>query len=208
MYLNISGGKLSSDIQVERVDLAFYFPVAFNYAILFDYYERHNLMVSERREFGFSSENKILGQLLTTFPVAPVADSARGLKYITLPRQMMVLPGGKGLDTLFGNNPDSSFVMVGGQEDVIGVTAIGAGFFWFEKYPTEDRVYIKGCECTDCTLYLRMMSDGGSIGLDDTVSLPAGREQMVIDKMVEFYMKERMIPQNVVNENVDDAQKK
>lgn len=208
VYLNLSGGKLSSDIQVERVDLAFYFPVAYNYAILQDYYERHNLARQERADMGFSGESKILGQLLTTFPVTPQDDSARGLKYIALPSSLMVLPGGRGLDSLFGPNTDSMWAIVGGQEDVIGLSPAGAGFAWFEKYPSEDRIYLKGCNCTDCTLYLRMMSDGGNIGLDDNVSLPAGRESLVMDKMTEFYMKSRFVPQNIINDNVDDAQKK
>lgn len=203
VYLNISGGKLSSDIQVERVDLAFYFPVAYNYAILFDYYEKHNLMVSERREYGFSGESKILGNLLTTFPVVTQEDETRGLKYVALPSSLMVLPAGRGIDSLFGKDLDSMFVLVGGPEDVIGLTPPGAGYAWLEG----EKLYLKGCDCTDCTLFLRMMSDGGSIGLDDEVKLPAGREMMVIDKMVEFYTKQRLMPQNIVNDNVDDLQK-
>lgn len=203
-YLSISGGKLSSDIQVERVDLAFYFPVAYNYAILQDYYERHNLMLAERREFGFSGESKILGNLLTTFPVVPQEDEARGLNYIALPSSLMVLPGGRGIDSLFGTDMDSMFVLVGGMEDVIGLTPPGAGYAWLEG----DKLYLKGCECTDCTLFLRMMSDGGKLGLDAEVKLPAGREMLVLEKMIEFYTKQRLTPQNIVNENVDDIQKK
>ena len=204
VYLNLSGGKLSSDIQVERVDLSFYFPVAYNYAILQDFYERNNLARQERAEQGLASENKILGSLLTTFPVVPQEDTARGLKYVALPSSLMILPGMRGIDSLFGQGMDSMFVLVGGPEDVIGLTAPGAGYAWLEG----EKLYLKGCDCADCALFLRMMSDGGGIGLDDTVKLPAGREDLVIDKMMEFYMKTRFVPQNIVNENVDDSQKK
>jgi hypothetical protein len=197
VYLNLSAGKLSSDIQVERVDLAFYFPVAFNFAILQDFYERNNLARQERAEQGFASENKILGSLLTTFPVVPQ-------EYVALPSSLMILPGGRGLDALFGKDLDSMFAIVGGPEDVVGLTAPGAGYAWLEG----EKLYLKGCECTDCTLFLRMMSDGGTIGLDDQAKLPAGREDLVVNKMMEFYMKTRFLPQNIVNDNVDDAQKK
>ena len=203
VYLNLSGGKLSSDIQVERVDLMFYFPVAYNFSILQDFYERNNLARQERAEQGFSSENKILGSLLTTFPVVPQDDAQRGLKYVALPSSLMILPGGRGLDALFGKDLDSMFVIVGGPEDVIGLTAPGAGYAWLEG----EKLYLKGCDCTDCALFLRMMSDGSTVGLDDQVKLPAGREDLVINKIMEFYMKTRFAPQNIVNDNVDDAQK-
>jgi len=206
VYLKISGGKLSSDVQVERVDLMFYFPVAYNYAILQDFYERHNLAVLDRREFGFSEGTTSLAQLLTTYQATPIEDTVRGLKYIELPKNLMVLPGSRGLNSIFGPNPDSQFVIVDGQVDVVGLTPAGAGFAWYEKYPTGARMYLKGCDCTDCTLFVRMLADGGSIGLDDEVFLPTGKEMLVIDKMVEFHT--RMTPENIVNENVDDIQKK
>lgn len=208
VYLNITGGKPSSDVNVKRVDLNFYFPVAYNYAILYDYYERHNLMVSEMRNMGFSQEGKILGELLTTYPVTAQKDTSRNLSYIVLPKKLMTLPAGKGLDSLFGGDPESLFVKVTGQSDVIGLEPPGSGYFWFEKYPSEDRVYIKGIYCTDCTLYLRMLADASDIDLDDEISFPSGREQMIIDKMVDFFTKERGLPENVVNENVDDIIKK
>lgn len=208
VYLNVSGGKLSSDVNVKRVDINFYFPVAYNYAVLYDYYERHNLMVSEMRNMGFSQEGKILGELLITYPVTAQKDTSRNLDYIVLPKKLMTLPAGRGLDSLFGGDPESLFVKVTGQSDVIGLEPPGSGFFWFEKCPSEDRVYIKGLHGTDCTLYLRMLADAGDIGLNDEISFPSGREQMIIDKMVEFFAKERGLPENVVNENVDDIIKK
>ncbi len=205
VYLKISGGKLSSDVQVERVDLAFYFPVAYNYAILQEFYERHNLAVSDRREYGSSEGTTSLAQLLTTYQATPIEDAVRGLKYLELPKNLMILPGSRGLNSIFGPNPDSQFVIVDGQADVVGLTPVGSGFAWYEKYPTGARVYLKGCDCTDCTLFVRMLADGGSIGLDDEVFLPTGKEMLVIDKMVEFHT--RMAPQNIVNENIDDIQK-
>ena len=208
VYLNITGGKPSSDVNVKRVDINFYFPVAYNYAILFDYYERHNLMVSEMRNMGYSQEGKILGELLTTYPVTAQKDASRNLSYIVLPKKLMTLPAGKGLDSLFGGDPESLFVKVTGQSDVIGLEPPGAGYFWFEKYSSEDRVYVKGLYCTDCTLYLRMLADASDIGLSDEISFPSGREQMIIDKMVDFFTKERGLSENIVNENVDDIIKK
>jgi len=203
VLLRASGGKLSNDVNVQRVDISTYFESAYNYAVLFDYYERHNIMMQEYRVFGFSGESKILEQQLCTLPVTPQKDTARKLNYAVLPKELMVLPGNRGLDSLFGGT-ESTFVKVSGQEAVIGIDPPGSGYFWFEKYPTENRVYIKGNDCTD-TLYVRMMVKGSDIGLDDEIDLPAGREQIVLDKMAEWFLGERMTPENVIKDNTDDA---
>jgi hypothetical protein len=205
VLLRVSGGKLSNDVEVKRVDISTYFASAYNYATLFDYYERHNLMVQEYRVFGFSGEFKILEQQLCTLPVTPQKDTSRKLNYIVLPKKLMVLPGNRGLDSLF-DSAESTYVKVSGQEAVIGLDPPGSGYFWFEKYPSENRVYIKGNDCTE-TLYIRMMIDAGDIWLDDDIDLPSGREQMVLDKMAEWFLGERMTPENTIKDNTDDARK-
>lgn len=205
VYLRIHGGKPSGDVNIKRVNVSFYFGPAYNYAVLLDYYERHNMMLREKRIMGYSSQ-KILSQQLCTYQVTAVEDSDRGLCYVVLPKSLMVLPGARGLDSIFGG-PEDSFVKVSGQEEVVGLEAAGAKFFWFEKYPSENRVYIKG-GCGDCPLYLRMMVDASDIGDKDEVMLPAGREALVLDKMAEWFLGERQIPENVINENVDDIRRR
>lgn len=204
VYLRIAGGKPSSDVNIKRVNISFYFSAAYNHALLFDYYEKHGLMMQERRLMGYSSQSNLLEQQLFTYPVTVTEDAARGLRYFPLPKSLLVMPGGRGLSEVFGDT-DSSFVKVGGQQEVVGLDATGANFYWFEKYPSEDRVYIKG-GCS-CDLFVRMMVDPSALSDTDEVNLPAGRESMVLDKMAEWFLGERALPENNINENVDDIHK-
>lgn len=203
VLLRVSGGKLSNDVNVKRVDISTYFESAYNFAVLYDYYERHNMMVQEYRLFGFSEESKILSQQLCTVQVSTQKDSARGFSYFVLPNQLMILPGGRGLDSLF-SGPESTFIKVNGQDEVIGLTAPGSGYYWYEKYPNEGRVYIKGSGCAD-PLFVRMMISGSDMGMDDEIAIPVGRDQMMIDKMAEWFLGERMTPENVIKNNTDDV---
>lgn len=206
VFLRVHGGKTSSDVNIKRPNISFFFEAAYNYAILFDYYERHNLMLSERRIMGYSDQSKLLEQQLCTYPVTTQYDETRKLCYVTLPADLMVMPGGRGLDSIFGGT-DGNYVKVNGQEYVDGLDPIGASFFWFEKYPNEARVYIKGNNCKNCDLFVRMMVSASSIGSKDEVQLPAGREKMILDLMAEWFTGERLLPENVVNENVDDIKR-
>lgn len=206
VLLRVSGGKLSNDVEVKRIDISTYFESAYNYAVLFDYYERHNLAVQEYRLHGYNPDSKILAQQLCTLPVSRSRDTVRKLDYFVLPKNLMVLPGNRGLDSIFGDT-ESTYVKVNGQDEVIGLDPVGSGFFWFEKYPDENRVYIKSNSCTD-PLYVRMMISGSDLGLDDDLSVPAGREQMMLDKMAEWFLNERMVPENLIKDNTDDGNRR
>lgn len=200
--IKISGGQLSPDVKVERVDIAAYLPAAVNYAVT----KEARIRKREARMDGLltSFQEAIDPDFVTTHCVKVLCDDKRDASYIALPKKLQFLPKNAGLKEVSpvqGNTPfhKSSRFSAGYVTSQIGQITT----YWFEQYPSEHRVYFSNLSPIVEDVLVHMIASIDDIGENEIVPIPAGMEVEVIDLLVEFSLGIRSIPQDNINDNSD-----
>ncbi len=205
VYLSVTGGVPSDDIQVDRADIRHLAPAAISEASDKFVKIQLNEAVQDWREFGIGRE-ALAQDLWLNYELTLVKDTGRKLYYVVLPGKITYLPGDRGLMQGFISGGEVRLQRVGGFSQVVHMPDLtGVIFMWTEKTSTDSRVYFKGLGLpVPETLTLRMcltadsFEDGEELPIPDQVALYA------IEYLTQYFLKQRQIPEDVTNTGIDE----
>lgn len=188
IHLNVSGGRLSPDVDISRPNVAAMLPAFISEAITI-------YMRQERREraqmmgVAPSFGNDVAGHFLSTYEINPVADDDRpGLYYAPLPGKVQIVPGNSGLGNVFSKNMRGSYIKVGSQDELIGIQLVDTTFYWYEKQSDGTaRLYFYNMGSPVCTLYTRLIVSLDDLAEDDIIPMPDAFAKSIIENMLLAY---------------------
>lgn len=203
IYINISGGKLTDDIHVQRVDIATYLPVALNWAIQ----KKHREDKRESRIDGIIN-NKVSSDLTYTYCVTDIKrDCKRDLDYIDLPVPIQALDNNRGLVSMFPVQGGESFRKMDGPNTFQGLDRVLTfPIFWYEQSVGGDRIYIKNLSPTikEAGVNVQLVPSIPDLGDDDTLPIPAGYEMDVMNICLKWFKEQRYGLKDYDPDNKDD----
>ncbi len=204
IYINISGGKLSDDVHLQRVDIATYLPVAINWGIQ----KKHREDKRDAMMDGISHKF-VSADLTYTYHVEEIKeDCKRNLKYIDLPVPIQSLDNNRGIVSMFPDYGGESFRKVMGPNHFQGLEVVFSGItiFWLEQSTGGDRIYIKNLSPTVSSVNLQVVPSIPDLDDDDTLPIPAGYEVDIVNLCIEYFKNQRFGPVDYSPDNRDDKQ--
>lgn len=202
VYLNLSGGKLSDDIHIQREDIETYLPAAISWAIV----KKDRIDKRDSMEEGIIN-NAVTADLTHTYLVDTIKeDSKRGLDYIDLPVPIQSLDNNRGVVSMFPTKGDQSFRKVGGPTHFqgLGIALSAVTLFWYEKTTDGDRIYIKNKSPFVKEVYVQLVPSIPDLDNDDTLPIPAGMEVEIIDLCIKFFRMQVYGETDYIIDNKDD----
>lgn len=202
VLLRVNGGKLTSQISVERIDIEVLLPAVIAAAWSNEMDKRMAQYIQLKRlgiDKPMSNEDFKITQYLT-----PSFDARKKAHYIDILNGVPILNGMsdyeispvEGVFSIYKINKLSDLT---GIEDCVN----GMAYAYFMKNPTP-RLYIHNI--TDaCELQVTTALNVDSIGDTDTLPIPANREFEVINALVQFFTGQRMMPDDKFIEQMDNA---
>lgn len=191
VYLNVIGGEVSPDANVQREDIANLLPAAVNYAIVaYNRMERREIIEEIRLLGGSGVSSKMNQEFLTTKVLSVQKDEARDLYYIELPFKVQTLPGNRGLDEVAPMQGTAPYVKVASRREIYGLEDCGTIFYWPEKVP-ENRIYLTGLGLPVCDHLVKVVVSVADINDSEEIPMPAALEFEVIKLMCEFFRAQR-----------------
>lgn len=192
IYLNISSGKATTDLNIKRVDIKALLPLIISDAIMVFSRQTRKDEFEEIRIYGASNGETVNSQFLTTFKVTPVEDTDTGLYTVTLPKNVAVLPFSRGIDELRPLKGDS-YTRVRSFSETIGLADFFTPF-WFDNQGNVKKLYIRNIGLPVCEHFLKIVVDFNDMGDDDDLFLPAGLNLFVLKEARAYLLGEKEIP--------------
>jgi hypothetical protein len=189
VYLRVTGGSTNKDSDVETVDIEPYVEAAIRFVHTKHYYE-----FRQAEGYGFDESS------LETY-TATLADTERGFKTINLGFTPLILPGGMAIDSIIPEEGYVPLVRIRGQQWLSGLDRLcNTTFYWIEG--SKAFVYNAG---KMCNLIIRAIPDPGSLGPEDIVKLPAGKDIEVVNIATEYFTGQRTMPADITPNNRDEV---
>lgn len=202
IYLRVSGGKLSDDVHIQRVDIEPYLAAAINYAMVKEIRIRKREAIMNG-EWDSDLDPDFLG---TYYPEIQT-DDQRGLRYAELPVKIQSLPGNLGLQEVFPLYGEVNFVKIKGQFEVTGLNRVlKCPIYWFETVGISQRVYFKNLSRAVTKVAVRAVASIQDLEDEDVVPVPPGMEVEIIDICVGFFTGQRQMPSDMIANNNDEKQ--
>lgn len=203
VYIKVSGGKLSPDVKVQRVDIPLYLNAAINYVLTTEIRQRR---LESRQQGDVFQADRVDAEFLNTYIVNTNYDSLRGFYYADLPARLQSLPSGDGLQTVGLLNSQTPFPRQKNQFADAYIQGVLAGVtrYWYEKIGSIERLYFKNISPTVSQVLIIMVAALTSMADNDLVGVPDNLLPQVIDLAVEFFLGTRQLPADMLNNNADD----
>ena len=208
VYLAVTGGIPTDDINLERDDIRSLAPSALNEALIKHLNLQLTEAVQEWREYGVGREG--IGQhLYNNYTLSVQTDSTRGLNYVLLPAKEMYLPGDRGFREAFipGGEEGVSFKRVGSSAEIRHIPALtGVIWMWYET-GVDSRVYFKGLGFPKPdSIVIRAALDLSSYDYEADLPLPESAVLDAIILLTEYFRGERMMPEDENTDSHDNKQ--
>jgi hypothetical protein len=207
VYLAVTGGIPSDDINVERADIKNLATAAINEAAEQHVRMQLNDAIQERREFGIG-RGSIAEDLLLNYTLDIKEDTTRSLDYVLLPSSEMYLSGNAGLRQAYipGGDTDVSFRRVENASHLKGLPDLtGVIWMWVEKLTGESRVYFRGLGLPKPEqIMVRAALSIGSIGDNDELPITGVVALNAIKTLTAFFAGQREVPEDMKNDGVDE----
>lgn len=200
VYQRVSGGRLTPDIDVMRVDIMAYLPAAINSAIREHYFA----------EISIKSMEKISALLpdlfIKVYEDVPVKyNERRQVRYIDFPSPPIAILDSYGLKSIAPMVGDIEFMYmknrhhIKGYEEYVGNTV----FFWVEG----NSAIFKNISPVVSSVLVAMAASVNDLTDDDEAPIPLGMEEKVIDSIYRWFIGQRITPQDKVEDyNRNDEQ--
>ena len=207
VYLAVTGGIPSDDINVERADIRNLAPGAINIAV--DKHVKTQLgeWQQDYRELGIG-RGAIAHDLYLNYNLTVNTDTARNLDYLLLPSAVMYLPGDAGFRQAYipGGDTAVSFRRVANASRLKGLPDFtGVVFMWVEKTSTENRIYLRGLGMPKPdNIMVRAALSVGDLGYNDVLAITDSAALDAILILTEYFSKQREIPEDATNTGIDE----
>lgn len=201
IFLKISGGQPSPDVNVKREDIEAYLAQAINYVTTEEIRQRRreDEMTSIDPEFYKTYEN-----------LEPVFDANRNLYYLNLPERLQAIPSQQGIASVAPMWGEVPYIRLRSRYELGTHTKqVDNVFYWYEQLGGsggKERIYFNKMGYPIPFLVLRMIPSFESLDNDDIVNLPGGIELRVLDFADKWFAGQRQFPADMLNNNNDDKQ--
>lgn len=201
IYLNVVGGMPTDDVDVQKAEIAVYLAAAINYEMVADIRNRKREQAA-LGEWDTGVDTDFLG----TIEEPVLYDDQRGLKYVKLNTRMQSLPGNGGLQDVYPTKGERNFVKMRGPFDAVGLDQVMTQqtLYWFENVGADQRVYFRNISPSVTTVIIRLITSIQDLDDDDQVPVPPGLEVAIIDRCVQFFTRQREMPDDELANNKDD----
>lgn len=189
VFLRVTGGSTNNDSDVERLDVKPYVEAAIRFIHTKHYYE-----MRQADGYGFDESS------LETY-TATLKDTDRGFKVINFNFTPLIIPGGLAIDSIIPKEGFVPLVRIRGQQWLSGLDRLcNTTFYWIEG--TKAYVYNSG---KMCDLIIRAIPEPSSIGDEDFIKIPGGKDIEVVNIATEFFTGQRTMPADVTPNNRDEV---
>lgn len=206
VYIRISGGALSSDVNVVRADIFAMLPAAIGHVALIAHREDRREQLQDIQVYGGGSLSEVNASILSTIQFPVLNDTDRGLHYMAIPGTIVGLPNDRGMSAVFPSQGDGSYIRIRDSREIIGIPCDGVVFFWQENVAGETRIYLKGLGSPVCDHYAKLVYLPSNLSESDVVPISGTVELRVIEYLVDFFTKQRMTPDDSRHDDNEDEQ--
>jgi len=195
IYQRINGGRLGTDINVYRIDIKEYLPVAINAVIK----ENQLLNIRLKRD----EEELLPDQYISTFEDVEVKyDEKRDIKYIEFPKTPIIDSGRAIFIMPMQGEEDFNYIVsrtqLKGYDEYIGKKT----FFWLEG---SKKAFFKNISPLVKKVLLQIVTSIAEMENEDELPIPIGYEQKVLDSCVEWFLGQRFTPNDDLVDNIENA---
>lgn len=166
---------------------------AINATILLTYYEGRNEGISD-----FPAE------FIGTYYMTILNDTAQDRKYAEIPTQIYAMPRNRGIRGIFPKKGDTVFIQVTRQELALNKYYSGSFGTATSFFPEGSRIYFSNLDSTVEEVLGLFVIPIGSVGDDDEMPVPAGYEEEITNRVVQYFMQMRAQPTNMSNTNMEN----
>lgn len=190
---SVNGGSSTQDSKVKREDIAHLIPAAINFVLTEQYW------LNAR-----DGDRSFAGDFIATYPNVEIKyDDDRDLRYITLPERTVALPKDMGISAISPMRGDMSFARTtaagGAHNSYYSKHVPGTAFWWREG----QKVFFRNIPDIMTKVLVRVISSGDQVNDDDPLPIPAGMEMKVVQVLREFFVGQRQLPEDMINNNAD-----
>jgi hypothetical protein len=193
VLLNVTGGHLTQDSNVQRAEIRAYIPVVIEYLIG----EKRRADLREAR-MNAKPAPPLSSDFFGVYDI-PVSSDASGY-FADLPGKVVTVPYLSSVQSVSIKGADYSvppLIRLTSPQEVYGLPSVGSTSFYFVE-PTEggsSRIRLINFSASGCNLIVRAMLSSDSI-TDDNQPLPVPGElrMLVVDKCVEFFRAQMGMP--------------
>jgi hypothetical protein len=201
LYIKVTGGQLSPDVNVKRVDIAAYMAQAINNVIV-------SYIRATKREDEDNSSGIDVEFYKTYFPTL-LYDNRMDLYYLVLPSRLQQLPSGQGIASVAPTHSRVPFTRVRTMYQPVGFSHVLGTYYWYEKIAgdtDEERLYFENLGSPIPDILLRMIPSFEGMNDNEIVSVPAGLEINILDLANKWFSEQRRMPADMLANNNDEKQ--
>lgn len=186
VLLQLSGGRLSNDVDVRREDIFVLIDAAIN-EVMRDY--SHSKLTEQRarlRMYGAPGLDQAV-EFAVTHKLTPILDEDRNLYYLDVPGKIYRSGGRSGLSAVLPMQGKAVYKDAQSEAYVRGLPDMGMVFYWLEIVDDKDRVYIMNMSTPVCQHLLTYSIKPDEAAPDDELGMPEGLDLEVVRRLVEVW---------------------
>lgn len=197
-YLNVTGGEPSGDASVMLQDIKAIVPAAVNYVLVATVWEDKKDFLEDLRFMGFAQDHT--HELAQMVQLSTTKDTTSGFYYATLPKGVLHLPGGKGFKNAYSTAlvpfiKASSIAAAHGVDDIV--------LWGFEGDTGHGKIWLKNLG-DNCDIKVELVYNVESLGWDDEVPVPGGKQMEVLSLLEAWFRKQRHEVKDYMDDSADD----
>lgn len=174
IYIELGGGKMSSDNNFKRDEIGVYLSAALGTAIKKHIFDLKQMAMQERASGDVLFEKSIPEGFYTTVSGTPEYDEERDV-YSLLIDKTMALPYGWGVrNPRAKKNPSADFIRLPNASITSAFESIFAGVYsyWTEEGPTQTTIYFNNLPSPVCEVLVSVITDPSETADTDSLNAP------------------------------------
>lgn len=190
IYLNVNGGKASSDNNVKRDEIGVYFGAALGSAIKNHIFELKSMANQDKSGGDILFEKSLPEGFYTTFAGTPEYDEDRLVYKLDLGK-ILALPYGWGVrNPRAKKNPSADFIRLPNPSIASAFQSVFAGVFsyWTEESTDSTILYLNNLPAPICPMLVSIMADPIDQDDDDQLNTPKDVIDNAIKMATEYFL--------------------
>lgn len=189
VYLQLNGGKASSDNNTKRDEIAVYFPTALGTAIKMAIFELKQIAGSEKGSGDIMFEKSLPEGFFTTFSGTPEYDSDRCVYKLDLPKTIALMQGWAVRNPRAKKNPSADFFRLPNATMISSFESVFSGAFtyWTEDESDKTVLYLNNLPAPICPMLVSVIKDPSDIEDDDKIDAPQDVINTAIRLTTEYF---------------------
>ena len=190
IYLQVNGGKASSDNNTKRDEIAVYFGTALGTAIKNSIFNTKSMANQDKAGGDVLFEKSLPEGYYTTFEGTPVSDTERMVSKIELPK-LVALPYGWAIRSVRAKkNPSADYFRLPnpGFASVFESAFAGSWSYWTEEESDSTTLFLNNVPAPICPMLVSIMRDPSDLADTDTIDAPQDVINEAINATTNYYL--------------------